>query len=241
MNELEKIKKRFCVKNAMIILNIKNKVIIEKIKKLINKMQKYEKPDIIIEYEDKIIGIEHFEFDSSINNKKGSEFRIEESRINKSIADKIDVFKNENHKNYNVISTNNSLNNYNNNFIKNYKIHYKKVKDYISRIEKKFNKSKDNIEIILFAEDVNIFGNIYRDEKNIINPLYPFYSSDVIELLKNSNDIKYLIIGMEFLDKKIIYILENEIEILKQLEKDADKIKEDEYVKMDLSVYDYIF
>ena len=241
MNELEKIKKRFCVKNAMIILNIKNKVIIEKIKNLINKLQKYEKPDIIIEYEDKIIGIEHFEFDSSINNKKGSEFRIEESRINKSIADKIDVFKNENHKNYNVISTNNSLNNYNNNFIKNYKIHYKKVKDYISRIEKKFNKSKDNIEIILFAEDVNIFGNIHRDEKNIINPLYPFYSSDVIELLKNSNDIKYLIIGMEFLDKKIIYILENEIEILKQLEKDADKIKEDEYVKMDLSVYDYIF
>lgn len=241
MNELEKIKKRFCDKNTMIILNTKNKVIIEKIKGLISKMQKYEKPDIIIEDEDKIIGIEHFEFDSSINSKKGSEFRIKEYRINKSIEDKIDVIKNEKYKNHNVISTSNSLNNYNNNFIRNYKIHYKKVNDYISRIEKKFNKSRDNIQVIFFAEDVNVFGNVYKDEQDIIKPLYPFYSSDVIELLKNSNDIKYLIIGMDYFDKKIIYILENEIEILEQIKKDAYKIKEDEYVKMNVSVHDYIF
>ena len=44
-------------------------------------MKLYERPDIVSIYDNKIVAIVHFEFDSYRNNKKGSNYKIQENII----------------------------------------------------------------------------------------------------------------------------------------------------------------
>ena len=43
---------------------------------VIKNVGKYEKPDILSVFNNKIVGIEHFEFDSYKRSRKGSDFQI---------------------------------------------------------------------------------------------------------------------------------------------------------------------
>ena len=55
----------------------------DEVNKLFQNMEIYERPDILSIFDDKIIGIEHFEFDSFKRNRKGSDFKVKENQVKK--------------------------------------------------------------------------------------------------------------------------------------------------------------
>ena len=65
------------------------------IKKIIDRLEQYERPDIISEYNNIILGIEHFEFDSYYrSNKKGSDYKVKDNQIQKNFNNIIKNSKN---------------------------------------------------------------------------------------------------------------------------------------------------
>ena len=79
MNELERIISKYLSKDGTgITYSNFNQ---EEVNKLFQNMQPYERPDILSIYDNKIVAIEHFEFDSYKNNKKGSNYKFQENII----------------------------------------------------------------------------------------------------------------------------------------------------------------
>lgn len=79
MNELEKIISKYFSKDGTgITYSDFNQ---EEVDKLFRNMKPYERPDILSIYDNKIVAIEHFEFDSYKNNKDGSNYKIQENLI----------------------------------------------------------------------------------------------------------------------------------------------------------------
>lgn len=81
MYEYEKIIKRYFSKERNI--HLYGEVDEKYLHKVILAMKKFEAPDIVSVLENKVVAIEHFEFDSYINTKKGSNLKIQENKINK--------------------------------------------------------------------------------------------------------------------------------------------------------------
>ena len=61
----------------------------QEVNKLFHYMGIYERPDILSIYDNKIVAIEHFEFDSYKNTSKGSDFKIQKSFIERKMQNKI--------------------------------------------------------------------------------------------------------------------------------------------------------
>ena len=194
---------------------------------------KYEKPDILSIFDNKIIGIEHFEFDSFKRNRKGSDFQIKhnvmennfQKEINEKLKDSDSVTV------HGHIESTCSLDNYFNNFKHNFKEHYKKVDSYIKHIEDDYGTDKE-ISICFFAEDVTPLGNYFMNRKKSSSPwlLNPLYSDEIIDLLKNSPKIKYLIIGAYAMKEYKLTIIKNSEEVLNKFKKERYKIKEEDYL-----------
>ena len=58
------------------------------LKKIFEHLEKYEKPDMISIYDNKIIAIEHFQFDSFKSYSKGSDFKWKEAQIERKFDEK---------------------------------------------------------------------------------------------------------------------------------------------------------
>lgn len=92
----------------------------EEVNKLFQNMGNYERPDILSIYDNKIVAIEHFKFDSYKNTRKGSNFKIQNNiieqkmrkEINSHLKDKDEIII------HDQIENNNSLSQYYNNFKK---------------------------------------------------------------------------------------------------------------------------
>ena len=79
MNELERIISKYFFKDGTAITYSDFNQ--EEVDKLFRNMKPYERPDILSIYDNKIVAIEHFEFDSYKNNKDGSNYKIQENLI----------------------------------------------------------------------------------------------------------------------------------------------------------------
>ena len=108
----------------------------------IQNLKSFECPDMYIELEDKVIGIEQFEFSAYSSNKKGDSIKRKIFDIEQDNIKKIDNNKANNHfENY--IETDISRSNYEKNFIKNFDKHYCRIHEYKSNLSR-INK---NVEI----------------------------------------------------------------------------------------------
>ena len=77
MNELERIISKYLSKESdAITYSDFNQ---NEVNKLFQNMGIYERPDILSMYDNKIVAIEHFEFDSYKNTRKGSNFKIQDN------------------------------------------------------------------------------------------------------------------------------------------------------------------
>lgn len=200
---------------------------------VIKNVGKYEKPDILSAFNNKIVGIEHFEFDSYKRSRKGSDFQIQHNNIEQNVQkiideklrtkDKVTV--------HSHLNSTSSLNNYFQNFKHNFLSHYEKIDSYIEHIQNDFGNDK-NISICFFAEDVTPLGNYFIDRENddktyLLNPLY---SDEIIDLLIKSPKVKYLIIGMYAMNEYTLTIIENKKEALEKFKKERINFKEEDYL-----------
>ena len=201
----------------------------------LNKMKQhmggYERPDILSIYDNKIVAIEHFEFDSYKNTRKGSDYKIQDSIIEQKMQKKIDsdlAIEKEIYL-HDEIKNNSDLKQYYSNFKKVLTSHIDNIQEYRNHIVDDFGNDKD-IEFWFFAEDVSPLGSYYY-RKNNINPslLLPF-SKENIDILRQHKEIKGIIFGIYAMKEYKLVIMYNDDETLDKIENnDYFKVKDSEF------------
>lgn len=230
MNELEKIISKYLSKDGTgITYSNFNQ---EEVNKLFQNMKPYERPDILSIYDNKIVAIEHFEFDSYRNNKKGSNYKIQENiieqkmqtAIKSQITDKGELIL------HDQIENTSSLARYYDNFKKVLLSHIDNIPEYKEHIIQDFGDKKE-IEFWFFAEDVTPLGSYYyRRTNNSPSLLLPF-SKDNIEIFKSHREIKGFIFGIYAMNEYKLVLMYNDAETLKNLEKNEYfKVEESEFM-----------
>lgn len=232
MNELEHLKNKFFYKNNT--AQVFGELNQEEFNKLISSLKSYERPDILSMYDNKIFGIEHFEFDSyNRSNSKGSDYKIKDYRIEK-IFDKEIKEKLENNDSiilHDEIKSTATLNNYYKNFENIFKVHYKKIQSYIDHIDEEFDCEEKEVHICFFAEDVTPLGNYFwndNDESNL-SPMLPIYSNAIRQLLDECPLVEFLIIGSFFMNDNKLFIIRNNKETLDKLANDYNEIRQEKF------------
>lgn len=233
MKELQAIVNKYFQKNStgIVYYNIDQELFNKVINP--NNIVCYERPDILSIFDNKIVGIEHFEFDSyKRTNKHGSDFKIKNYSIERKFDKKVkEVLKEENSLIvHDQIESTASLNNYFDNFQKIFKEHYKKINDYSEHIKQDFDCSNKEIHFCFFAEDVSPLGSYFLNEKREISLLTPLFSDEVIELLKNSPKVEYLIIGTYAMKEHKIIIIENKKEVLEKFKKEHKMVENKDFL-----------
>lgn len=231
MRELEEILRKYFSKDteATVYFNLDQ----ELFNKVISNVGCYEKPDILSIFDDKVVAIEHFEFDSYKRSRKGSEYKIEnnmiEKKFDKEINEKLKTQKDAIvHGQINSIA---SADNYFNNFKKNFLAHYEKIDSYIEHIKSDYPNTKD-VTICFFAEDVTPLGNYFMNRKTSYNPylLNPLYSDEIIDILNKCPRVKYLVIGCYAISGYKLLIFENKKEVFKKYKKVRIEFNKNEYM-----------
>ena len=229
MNELERIINKYFVKDDMAITYSDFNQ--DEVNKLFQNMRSYERPDILSIYDNKIVAIEHFEFDSYKNSRKGSNYKIQENiienkmqkEINSKLKDKGEVMLHDHIKN------NSNLNQYYNNFKKVLLSHIDNINEYKEHIISDYGKEKD-IEFWFFAEDVTPLGNYYYRKSNLHPSLLLPFSKQNIDILRQHKEIKGIIFGIYAMNRYKLVLMYNDEETL-------NKIENNEYFKVEESEY----
>ena len=170
-------------------------------------------PDGYLKIADKFIIIEHFEYDATKRNKKGSETRIEDSRINR----RLNNLNNSSletkyvHDQMNVIHSTEYLKD---NFIKVFTEHNDKINQYKDELSKEgIIDSNSDVLIVFCCEDKTTFGCLAYDN----NKYYSFSVIDIKECLDVilKSNVDYLLLCNSYQNDKCINILPVSNEILK--------------------------
>lgn len=215
MNECQKIIKKY--------FNGSSNLISSKVYEDYNILQHIEQygnkkkgPDLISKVNNKIYGIEHFEFDSAKRNRKGSSYRKQTGEIdnllNQEIKEKEYVHKTS------ILALNQNIQDYVKNYKESYNSHSSRIPSYLKNLNNDFpNFDK---EIWFFIEDVTPFGNHYYD-KNCKPVLFtPMLSQELIELFEENKQIKNIVFATsDYGNVKNIFVYsntENEINELKK-------------------------
>lgn len=233
MRELQKIISKYFQKDGtgIVYYNISQELFNKVIDP--NNIMSYERPDILSVFDNNIVGIEHFEFDSyKSRNKRGSDFKIKDYIIEKKFDEKMKKQLKENDSVifHAQIESTASLQNYFNNFKKVFISHYKKLNDYLNHIKTDFDCSNKDIHFCFFVEDESPLGSYYLNSKREICLLTPLFSDEIIELLKNSPKVEYLVIGTYAMSEHKMIIIENKEETLERFKNEHEKIKEDDFL-----------
>lgn len=219
MNELERIINRYLSKDETAITYSDFNQ--EEVNKLFQNMGIYERPDILSMYDNKIVAIEHFEFDSYKNTRKGSNFKIQDNTIEKRMQNKIDkdLKKEKEIWVHDEIENTSSLQQYYNNFKKVLLTHLDNIPEYREHIINNFGDKRD-IEFWFFIEDVTPLGSYaYKREDEHPRLLLPF-SKENLDILRQHKEIKGIIFGIYAMSKYKLVLMYNDDKTLDNLEKD---------------------
>lgn len=204
----------------------------EEINKLFQNMMEYERPDILSIYDNKIIGIEHFEFDSYKNNRKGSDYKFQDNNIQKRMNETIKTELKNTKEVYihDEIKNTGNLNQYYENFKKVLISHLDNIEEYKQHIANDYGNEK-KIEIWFFVEDVTPLGNhCLRKGTNCISLLIPL-SSEIINILKSYKEIKGIIFGIFNMKEYKLVMINNDEKTLNKIENDdCFKVNDEEFL-----------
>ena len=217
MSELKIITQKYLSKTttAEVYSNISE----EEINKLFHNMKQYERPDILSIYDNKIVAIEHFEFDSYKNTRKGSNLKIQENfiekemknRINSELKTKDEVVV------HDEIKNTSNLQQYYDNFKKVFLSHIDNIPEYREHIGQDFGNEKD-IEFWFFAEDVSPLGSYYIKKGNSKPRLLLPFSKEIIDILREHKEIKGMIFGIYAMNEYKMVLMYNDDKTLNNLE-----------------------
>ena len=244
MSELEHLANKFLNKDmtAQVYYELSQ----DKFNKVVNGLGIYEKPDILSIYDNTILGIEHFEFDSyNRSNKKGSDYKIKDYRVEKRLDEEIKekLKNNDSIIVHDEIDSTATLTNYYKNFETIFKDHYQKIQSYIDHINQDFECKNKKIHICFFAEDVTPLGNYFLDKSNDrkIKPLLPIFSDKIRQLLEDSPLVKYLVIGSFCMTDNRLFIIENTKEAIERLKKDHKEVSDDDFFSFEPQTTGFAF
>lgn len=232
MSELEHLINKFFSKDMT--AQVYYKLSQDKFNKIVKGLGIYEKPDILSIYDNVILEIEHFEFDSyNRSSKKGSDYKVKDYRVEKRFDEEIKykLQSNDSIIVHDEIDSTATLNNYYKNFEGIFKEHYQKIQSYIDHIKHDFDCQNKEIHICFFAEDVTPLGNYFLDKNNDrkITPLLPIFCDQIRQLLESSPLVEYLIIGSFCMTDNKLFIIENSKESLEKFAKDHKEINNDDF------------
>lgn len=229
MNELQRIASKYLSKDGTAITYSDFNQ--DEVNKLFQNMCNYERPDILSMYDNKIVAIEHFEFDSYKNTRKGSNFKIQDNIIKQKMKKEIGYkLKDKNEiMIHDKIENTCSLNQYYNNFKKVILTHIDNILEYKNHIISDFGNEKD-IEFWFFIEDVTPLGSYaYKREDNYPRLMLPF-SKEILNILREHKEIKGIIFGIYAISEYKLVLMYNDKETL-------NKIENDEYFKVNESEF----
>lgn len=170
----------------------------EEVECLLRNWHSYDRPDIYSFCNEKIYGIEHFEYDAHRRNKRGSLQRKEDNLIAKEMKQKAYaalkdkdscVLRGE-------IRSKANVDNYKNNFIQAFNDHYSKVHDYKNRLLEVASSKNPPVSIWFMAEDVTMLGTHIncRDNANAtLHPAWPLLFPEVEKIFMQSSKIDGII------------------------------------------------
>lgn len=193
MNECSWIQKRYIKEKNLIIGNVLN---IDEYREVVLNLEQYgdqnKGPDMISRFENKIYGIEHFEFDSTKNSSKGSNYKRQLANIDYRTNQEI-IYKNR-IKNITPLMLNQNLDNYIKSYKKSFQYHYSRINSYLESLDCDFPNYEK--EIWFFVEDVTPLGNNYFDKNGHPQPFHPMLCLELVELLKKSPNINGIIFAV---------------------------------------------
>ena len=158
----------------------------------LNNLNYLNPPDMYAELDDKIIIIEHFEFDASKRTRKGMEGKKEEALLKQRIFDtpvdnKFHIDKG----NYKI-----SLENWQSNFDDTFNSHYKRIPKYKESIYDYLKKSDSKPIIVGFFIE-NQYSPIVYDETKI-GELYYFDTIQFANKIINSHELDFVLFGSNY-------------------------------------------
>ena len=148
-------------------------------------------PDLLILCDGSCMIIEHFEFDCYKKNRKGSENRKEQARVEKAFQNSTP------HKNgkliHDVINGTSSYAQYIKNITEVFSEHYKRIPNYKSNLIKNgFISADTQIKMAFLIEDVSPLGTMaYSDDKQ--QPIVLALSKEFLNLMKECPDVDFVI------------------------------------------------
>jgi hypothetical protein len=152
----------------------------------------FDKPDIVIGDNEFTYFLEHFEFDSSLNTKKGTEMRIEEARVSRDFSnyvnDNLDGSSEDTIIKRDTYTSDRAVSNYVSNFVKNYKNHYNKLNSYIDNAKVKDLNMPYEFGFVI--ENTSNLPDIILNEKDRTQILLPIHIGELLKLFKESPEIK---------------------------------------------------
>lgn len=182
----------------------------------------FERPDIICNLGNQLLAIEHFEFDASFADKKGSSEKREESSQSKLFEKEIAQLSPEKPliTHTDKYDTQYSAENYIKNFKRNFDEHYNKVDEYKENVVKTgLVSSADDILLAFFIVDTTALGSFYI-MKTGLRYVAPCFVPECLDIMQNARCVDYYFLGsytgnrnvMNFIcnrDSSLNYIREN--------------------------------
>ncbi|MGE5494966.1 MAG: hypothetical protein ACM3S4_06685 [Burkholderiales bacterium] len=164
-----------------------------------------EAPDLAILFNDKCIAIEHFEFDCYRNSRRGSEYRIEDARIDRGLqalpSSPEGVFF------HDEIKGVSSYEQYIKNVSEIFNYHYLKIPNYKRNlINNGVIKMTTPVKIVFLIEDVSPLGTLMYDGNNSI-PVLLARSREFIELMRTCPNVDYVIACSSVDSEKFIWLI----------------------------------
>lgn len=173
-------------------------------------------PDyVILNSSEVIYGIEHFEFNSSLQRRKGSLFRQESEKAKRNHKENVKNNEEFVTTTYTQLMIESSSTNYFDNFIYGYEKHRKKIDEYKEEIKKEFDVSQEKIKLGFLIEDNSPTGVIRKDTTRT---LYPFNVTEIIELLEDEKDLDFVIFSNYYEDTSYFISIKSIAEVAKMEE-----------------------
>jgi hypothetical protein len=175
------------------IYNDSDRIVLNELFGNIPLIEEYNRPDLIINLDSKIIAIEHFDFDASlVKGKKGSidqeTYSFRQKNHNKAVVNcESDIYMTSSLIDLEISSTN-----YLNNFFSNLENHYKNIPIYINRCKEKYGSKK--VEMIFYIVD-NSSTFLFYENNDSLKILMLFTIKEFLDRINKYNQIDYILYG----------------------------------------------
>ena len=189
----------------------KTKTTISTVFDKVTNIWQYDKPDIVIETQSGITGVESFQINASGKNEMGSIGVVQKKEMEKQLY-KGDPWK------VNTVTMHfpNSLDNLWSDFKESFNGHCSKIEEYKKRLETLY--LGERIDIGFHIEDTTLLGSRYREKNGNMTPLYIFNLQEFWDIFLIVKELRFVIFQQTESDYKNMFFITKDdyTELLRQ-------------------------